>query len=314
MDPIRFAIVGVGNVASALVQGIIHKSRTEGEATAIFPALGFDVHKEKVGRSLAEAIRITPNCATWLDEDLDHISAPVLKGPLLDGLCPALEEVVPVDHSHDAVNITESLRKSEIEVVVILLPTGAQKAAETYALAAVESQCAIVNGMPATIAKNSQIVTEAEKNSVPIIGDDVKSQIGATIIHRALMDVFRTRGGVVEKTIQLDWGGDTDFLNLVTGRRYDNGKRQSKTDSVVWNHEGTKAHISAVDYIPFLANTKEAYTRLEGTIFGGRKVRVDIHMEVEDGYNSAGVLIHAILCAGLAKRNGIGGILEIPSA
>ena len=314
MDSIRFAVAGVGNVASALVQGTVRDSELQGLSPEIWPVLGFDVHKDKTGRCLSEAIRVSPNCASWLGEELSSVDATVLRGPLLDGLCPELREVVPIDDAEEPIDIASSLRDVGAEVLVILLPTGAQRAAETYARAAIEAKCAIVNGMPAHVAKHSEIARQACDRSIPIVGDDVKSQVGATILHRALMEVFRTRGAHVHQTIQLDWGGDTDFMNLVRGGRYDEGKRTSKTEAVVWNHPDTKAHISASDYIPFLGNVKEAYTRLEGTIFAGAKVRIDMFLCVEDAYNSAGVLTQAIRCAGLARRSGLGGVLDGPSA
>jgi len=314
MTQIRFAIAGVGNVASALVQGIVREARLQNRGLNIMPVLGFDVHDEKVGRPLTEAIRITPNCAKWLDEDLRQINATVVRGPLEDGLCPELRQVIPVNDGQKPVDIASALSDAGVEVLVILLPTGAQCAAEVYAQAAIKAHTAIVNGMPARIAKNREIVRGATDQRVAIIGDDVKSQVGATILHRALMDVFRTRGGCVSQTFQLDWGGDTDFMNLVCGGRYDEGKRLSKTEAVVWNHPETKAQISACDYIPFLKNVKEAYTRLEGTIFAGARVRVDMFMSVEDAYNSAGILTQAIFCAGLSQRKGVGGVIEASSA
>lgn len=314
MVPVRFAIAGVGNVASALVQGLVRLNRITGIESVAKPTVGFDVHSKKVGNSLGQAIRIAPNCASWLNEDLNAVDAPVLRGPSLDGLSAPLRDVIPVDDNTTPVDLVSVFRETNTEVLVILLPTGAQQAAEAYAQSAISAGCAVVNGMPACIAKQENIVRKATDKNIPIIGDDIKSQVGATIIHRALMDVFLTRDAKVERTIQLDWGGDTDFLNLVRGRRYEQGKRASKTESVIWNHPETDAHISAVDYIPFLENKKEAYTRLEGRIFGGQKVRIDVNMEVEDAYNSAGVLVHAIKCAGLARRCNMGGVLESASA
>lgn len=314
MDPIRYAIAGVGNVASALVQGVAFQARLQDIPPSIQPVIAFDVHSGKVNRKLIEAIRVAPNCAKWLEEDLNWISADVLCGPVLDGVCSTLQHVIPLDDLQAPCNIAAELTSAGAEVLVIVLPTGAQKAAEAYARAAVSAGVGIVNGMPARIAKDPELVGLAERSRVPIIGDDVKSQVGATIVHRALMNVFKMRGAHVDQTLQLDWGGDTDFMNLVLGGRYESGKRQSKTEAVAWDHPGTKIHITAADYVPFLGNVKEAYTRLEGTIFGGAKVRIDVQMAVDDAFNSAGVLTHAVHLAGMATRNRCGGVLKGASA
>lgn len=314
MNPVKFALAGVGNVASALVQGIVREAKIQGQKLQIQPVLGFDVHERKVGRILAEAIRVAPNCAAWLDEDLGNLEASVVRGPLLDGLSPDLRRVIPVDDNQKPVDIAEALNAAGAEVLVIVLPTGSQKAAEEYAQGALEAKVGIVNGMPASIAKLPEIAQLSSAKGLAVLGDDVKSQVGATIVHRALMDVFRTRDARVHRTLQLDWGGDTDFMNLVPGGRYNEGKKTSKTEAVVWNHPNTEVHISACDYIPFLGNVKEAYTRLEGTIFAGAKVRIDMMMSVDDAYNSAGILAQAIQCTGLATRRRFGGVLQAPSA
>jgi myo-inositol-1-phosphate synthase len=296
------------------VQGIIRESRVSRRPPEVWPVIAFDVNEEKVGKPLRDAIQAPPNCTSWLGEDLSSIAAFVFLGPLLDGLSPPLRRIISVSEDQIPADIPSLLKEVRAEVLVIALPTGAQAAAEAYARAALEGGVAIINGMPANIAKLPEINQLASTRGLAIIGDDIKSQIGATIVHRALMDVFRTRGGCVEETLQLDWGGDADFMNLVCGGRYDAGKRAAKTKAVVWNHPKTRAHISASDYVPFLGNLKEAYMRLEGTLFAGAKVRLNLFMSVEDAYNSAGILVQAIKCAGLATRCGFGGVLDSPSA
>ena len=225
----------------------------------------------------------------------------------------SIKEHVPTSEQQVPVDVTAELRNRGVDVAVIIIPTGSNKAAEFYADAALEAGCGVMNGMPALIANNPALVAKAESLGLPLIGDDVKSQIGATIIHRGLANLFPARGAMLDRTIQLDWGGDMDFCNLTSNNRYEQGKRQSKTESVIanlQNRDTVECQISAVDYIPFLRNTKEAYTRLEGRIFGGVPVRVDITMQVIDAYNSAGILTDAIRVAKVAMDRNAGGVVH----
>lgn len=325
---INIALVGVGNVASALVQGIEYYKLNPSEKLGILPeitqydiedfnfSLGIDVNKDKVGKDLSEAIFVKPNCAEFLHKP-EILNANVIKGSVLDGLDSNIKNHVPVDEKYKSESIREELIKNKIDVLVILLPTGSQAAAEFYAKEAMEAGCAVVNGMPASLANNKEIVALAEEKNVPLIGDDVKSQIGATIIHRSLSNLFPMRGAIMDRTIQLDWGGDMDFCNLLSNGRYEQGKRQGKTESVIEhlpNKENVDVQISAVDYIPFLENQKEAYTRIEGRIFGGKKVRIDIIMQVQDGYNSAGIITDMIRVAKIAMDKKYGGVIIPASA
>lgn len=232
---INNAIIGLGNVASALIQGVEHYKEHPESIIGILPeiteinledfrfSLAFDVHKDKVGKNIAQALFIKPNCAMKITQP--DISGPVLKGPELDGLDSNIREHIPVS-KEQTVNVKEELEKRNIDVVVILLPTGSNEAAKFYAKEAIEAGCAVINGMPALIANDKELVALAEKENVSIIGDDVKSQIGATIIHRALSNLFPMRGAILNRTIQLDWGGDMDFCNLTSNNRYEKGKRQ----------------------------------------------------------------------------------------
>ena len=320
---IKVALIGVGNVASALVQGVEYYKNSKVTPIGILPDIkkysirdiefrvAFDININKVGKDLSEAIFVSPNCAVEIFKP-EKLNAPVYKGPVLDGIDSDLKFHVPIDEKPH-VNVKEELIKHEVEVVVILLPTGSNKAAEFYANEALNAGCAVVNGMPSLIANNKEIQLKAIQNNLPIIGDDVKSQIGATIIHRSLSNLFPMRGALMDRTIQLDWGGDMDFCNLLSNKRYEKGKRQSKTESVLNglpNKTTVEAQISAVDYIPFLRNQKEAYTRIEGRIFGGLPVRIDIFMQVQDGYNSAGVLVDMIRVVQIGKERRIGGVLN----
>lgn len=329
MKQIKVAIAGIGNCASALIQGIEYYRTGQVEPIGIAPTIGgygvedikfvagFEVNKHKVGRTLDTAIFSEPNCAEFLYKP-GHTLGVVYKGPVFDGLDSNIAHHVPLDAYQEAVEVERVLRDVEADVLIILLPTGSQKAAEFYAAAAIRAGCAVVNGMPADIANNHEITAQAKIHKVPIIGDDIKSQIGATIVHRALTNLFPMQDALMERTIQLDWGGDMDFCNLTSNQRYEvGGKRRSKTESIVEglpNKDSVDVQVSAVDYIPFLRNQKEAYIRVEGRIFGGKQVRIDVSLQVQDAYNSAGVLANALRVAMIGKDRQIGGVLMSASS
>ena len=326
---INVAIIGVGDVCSALIQGIQNYKKNPDKIIGILPeitqyniddinfVLGIDVNSNKVGKDLSEAIFAEPNCNMKLFEP-DFLNAPVIKGPIKDGLDSNIKNIVPIDSSQEPMDITNEIKSKNTDVTVILLPTGSHEAVKFYVMSALEAGSCVVNGMPSHVVKDPEIVEKAEESNLSLIGDDVKSQIGATIIHRALTNLFPMRGAILDKTIQLDWGGSSDFCNLLTpmpngSLRYEEGKRQSKTEAVIANLQNKNTvdcQISAVDYIPFLKNQKEAYMRLEGRIFGGAPVRVDITMFVEDGNNSAGIITDCIRVSKIAKDRRIGGILH----
>ena len=329
MKEINVALVGVGDVASALVQGVEYYKKYPEKIIGMLPeitqyrvedikfVLGIDVNADKIGKDLSKAIFIEPNCNLDLFEP-ENLGAPVIKGPILDGLDSNIKNIIPVDANQPVVDVKQFFKEKKVDVVVILLPTGCHNAVDFYVHAALDSGACIVNGMPSYVAKNPTIVQKAKELGLSIIGDDVKSQIGATIIHRSLANLFPMRGAILDRTIQLDWGGSSDFCNLLTPKAdgklyYEEGKRQSKTNAVIsklQNKEDVECQISAVDYIPFLKNQKEAYMRLEGRIFGGAPVRVDITMFVEDGNNSAGIIADCIRVSKIAKDRSIGGVLE----
>jgi myo-inositol-1-phosphate synthase len=326
---INICLIGVGDVACALVQGVENYKKNPEKIIGLLPeitqykindinfVLGIDVNSNKVGKDLSEAIFVEPNCNMKLYQP-EFLDAPVLKGPKYDGLDSNIKYIIPFSENQKPVDIVKELRDREVDVAVILLPTGAHKAVKFYAKSALEAGACVVNGMPSKVAKDPEIIEKAENLKLSLIGDDVKSQIGATIIHRALANLFPMRGATLERTIQLDWGGCSDFCNLLTpgpdgDLRYEEGKRQSKTEAVVAklkNRDTVDCQISAVDYIPFLKNQKEAYMRLEGKIFGGAPVRVDITMFVEDGNNSAGIIADCIRISKIAKDRKIGGVLN----
>ncbi|MFX0058540.1 MAG: inositol-3-phosphate synthase [Candidatus Heimdallarchaeota archaeon] len=328
-NKINVALVGVGDVASALIQGVENYKKNPDKIIGILPeitqystndinfVLGIDVNSNKVGKDLSEAIFAEPNCNMKLFEP-EFLNAPVIKGPILDGLESNIKNIIPVDENQEISDIVEEIKNLNVDIVVILLPTGCHEAVKFYANAALDADACIINGMPSYVAKDAEIVRKAEKLRLPLIGDDVKSQIGATIIHRSLANLFPMRGAILDRTIQLDWGGSSDFCNLLTSKPngtliYEEGKRESKTESVIanlQNKDTVDCQISAVDYIPFLKNQKEAYMRLEGRIFGGAPVRVDITMFVEDGNNSAGIIADCIRVSKIAKDRQIGGVLH----
>jgi len=330
-NEIRCCIIGVGDVCSALVQGVENYKKNPDKIIGILPeiteitqysindikfVLGIDVNANKVEKDLSEAIFIEPNCNIKLFAP-EFLDAPVIKGPIMDGLDTNIKNLIPVSNEQIPADITKEIKIRNVDVVVILLPTGAHKAVNFYATSALEAGACVVNGMPSYVAKDPEIVKKAEKLNLSLIGDDVKSQIGATIVHRALANLFPMRGAILDRTIQLDWGGGTDFLNLLTpinGKlRYEDGKKQSKTESVLANlpnKDSVECQISAADYIEFLKNQKEAYMRLEGRIFGGASVRIDITMFVQDGNNSAGILVDCIRVSKIAKDRNIGGVLN----
>lgn len=332
-NKINCAIVGVGDVCSALVQGVENYKKNPDKMIGILPeitqysihdinfVLGIDVNSNKVGKDLSEAIFAEPNCNMRLFTP-SILNAPVIKGPIMDGLDSNIKNIVPVEETQKPEDITKELKNRNVDVTVILLPTGAHEAVKFYVMKALEAGSCVVNGMPSPVVHDPDIVKKAEDQNLSLIGDDVKSQIGATIIHRALTNLFPMRGAILDRTIQLDWGGSSDFCNLLTPMpngelRYEEGKRQSKTESVIanlQNKDEVECQISAVDYIPFLKNQKEAYMRLEGRIFGGAPVRVDITMFVEDGNNSAGIIVDCIRVSKIAKDRKIGGVLHSASS
>lgn len=328
MGTIRVALAGVGNCASALLQGIHLYSRgadgLKAKPTAriggysigdIEFVTAFDVSEHKVSRDLGAAIGAPPNCADRI-VDVPEIGTPVVMGPVLDGLDDALRSIVPLSKA-SPVDVLGELRKTRPDVLVILLPSGASEAAHYYAEAAISAGSAVVNAIPVNVANDPRLVEAAHQAGVPLIGDDIKSQVGATIVHRALADLFPLRAARLTRTIQLDWGGDTDFLNLTSNGRYEKGKRQSKTEAVMWQQptdDPPEVRVSAVDYIPFLGNTKEAYCRLEGRVFGERPVLIHVMMQVQDAYNSAGVLVDAIRVAKAARDRGLKGVVHSASA
>jgi myo-inositol-1-phosphate synthase len=327
---IRIAIVGVGNCASSLVQGIsYYEDAQENEPVPglmhvdlggyrpedIEVACAFDVAHGKVGRDVAEAIFAEPNNTARFAE-VPPTSVLVERGPTLDGIGKYLRGPIEESEAPEA-DVAEVLRNSGAEILVSYLPVGSEQATAWYAEQALAAGCAFINCIPSFIASRPEWSKRFEQAGLPIIGDDIKSQVGATIVHRMLTNLFRERGVRVDRTYQLNFGGNTDFLNMLERERLES-KKISKTQSVMSQLdvplEPGNVHVGPSDHVPWLADRKWAYIRLEGTTFGGVPLNAELKLEVWDSPNSAGVVIDAIRCARLALDRGIGGALEGPSS
>lgn len=328
---VRVGIAGVGNCASSFVQGLtyyadaheenepaaglMHADLGGYEVSDIQISAAFDVNREKVGRDIAEAIFAPPN------NTARFVNAPktgviVQRGPTLDGIGKFLRDEIPESDSA-AVDVTRVLQESETQVLISYLPVGSQLATEFYAERALEAGCAFVNCIPVFIASNEVWRARFAERGLPLVGDDIKSQVGATIVHRVLTNLFRERGVRVDRTYQLNFGGNSDFLNMLERERL-KSKKISKTRAVNSQLDiplsAENIHIGPSDHIPWLADRKNAYIRLEGTAFGGVPLNLELKLEVWDSPNSAGVVIDAVRCAKLALDRHIGGALVGPSS
>jgi myo-inositol-1-phosphate synthase len=330
LGKLRVAIIGVGNCASSLVQGVhFYRDAEPGDDVPglMHVELGgyhvrdvefctaFDVSSAKVGSDLAEAIFAEPN-NTQVFARGQRIGVPVLRGPTLDGIGKYLEDVVP-ESDEKPVDVVRALRDSGAEIVVSYLPVGSEKATRWYAEQALEAGCAFVNCIPVFIASDPAWAARFAEKRLPIIGDDIKSQVGATIVHRMLANLFRERGVRLDRTYQLNFGGNTDFQNMLERERL-HSKKISKTNAVQSQLAvplaERDAHVGPSDHVPWLDDRKWCYIRLEGTTFGNVPLNCELKLEVWDSPNSAGVVIDAVRCAKLALDRGIGGPLIGPSS
>jgi len=327
---VRVALVGVGNCASSLVQGIEYYRRA-GDNDAV-PGLmnvrlggyhvgdveiscAFDVNRNKVGRDVAEAILAPPNNTKRFAE-VPPLGVTVRRGPTLDGLGSYLRQSVP-ESELPVADVPKVLRDTGTDVVVSYLPVGSQKATEFYVEAALKARCGFVNCIPVFIASRPEWRRRFEEAGLPIIGDDIKSQVGATIVHRVLANLFRERGVRLDHTYQLNFGGNSDFQNMLERERLES-KKISKTNAVTSQMDvplsNEDAHVGPSDYVPWLTDRKWAYIRMEGTSFGDVPLNVELKLEVWDSPNSAGVVIDAVRCVKLALDRGVSGALEGPSS
>jgi myo-inositol-1-phosphate synthase len=330
MPKVRVGIIGVGNCASSFVQGVQYYKNAK--ATERIPGLmhvnlggyhirdiefvaAFDIDKRKVGQDLSEAIFTYPNCT----RKFSHVpkqSVRVLRGMTHDGLGKYLSEIIEKAPG-STVDIVRVLKDTKCDVVVNYLPVGSEEATKWYVEQILEAKCAMVNAIPVFIASSRYWNNRFKKASVPIIGDDIKSQVGATIVHRVLTNLFNDRGVKLDRTSQLNVGGNTDFLNMLERERLES-KKISKTQSVEsqlpYDLGKGNIHIGPSDYVAWLTDRKWAYIRLEGTTFGDVPLNVELKLEVWDSPNSAGVIIDAVRCAKLALDHRMSGSLTAPSS
>ncbi|PWS37023.1 inositol-3-phosphate synthase [Falsiroseomonas bella] len=325
---LRVGIVGVGNCASAFVQGLArYRESTAPEpglphpdlggyrVADIVPSAAFDVAEGKVGADLAAAILAPPN-NTAIFAEVPACGVPVRRGPTLDGLGRYLTGTV-TESDAAVVDVADALRGTRTEVLVSWLPVGSEAATAFYAEAALAAGCAFVNCIPSFIASDPAWASRFAARGLPLIGDDIKSQVGATILHRTLVDLFRDRGVRLDRTYQLNFGGNTDFLNMLERDRLAS-KKLSKTRAVTSRMASAPrdadVHVGPSDFVPWLDDRKWAHIRLEGTAFGDQQLNIEVKLEVWDSPNSAGIVMDAVRCARIALDRGIGGPLEAPSA
>ena len=330
MGKINVAIIGVGNCASSLVQGVhfyrgvdsntsvpglMHANLGSYHISDIEFVAAFDIDANKVGKDLSEVIYTPPN-NTYKFADVPHLGVPVYRGMTHDGIGKYLSTVIRKAPGPTA-DIVKILRDSETHVVINYLPVGSEEATKWYVEQVLQAGCAMINCIPVFIAREQYWRQRFEERGLPIIGDDIKSQVGATILHRVLTRLFVDRGVRLERTYQLNFGGNTDFLNMLERERL-MSKKISKTGAVIsqLDHEMPEGnvHIGPSDYVPWLQDRKWCHIRMEGTSFGEVPLNVEVKLEVWDSPNSAGVVIDAIRCCKLALDRGISGALTGPSA
>lgn len=327
MSSIRVAIVGVGNCASSLVQGVefyrnakpdetvpglMHVQFGEYHVSDVKFVAAFDVDDKKVGKDLSEAINASENCTIKI-ADVPTLGVEVQRGPTLDGIGKYYAQTID-ESPAEAVDVVKALKDAEVDVLVSYLPVGSEQADKFYAQCAIDAGVAFVNALPVFIASDPEWAKKFEDAGVPIVGDDIKSQVGATITHRVMAKLFEDRGVRLERTLQLNVGGNMDFKNMLERERLES-KKISKTQAVTSNLTGPLAgkiddrnvHIGPSDWVDWLDDRKWAYVRLEGKAFGEVPLNLEYKLEVWDSPNSAGIIIDAVRAAKIAKDRGIGG-------
>ena len=332
MSDIRIAIVGVGNCASALVQGIgyyagkkpseigsglMHHDICGYAAEHIKIVAAFDIDRRKVGRPLREAVFAHPNCTKKIGSALEGYDFAVSMGNPLDGVSehmldyPEERRFAVADEAPD--DVTGILRDRAVDVLVNYLPVGSEEATRYYARCCLDAGVSLVNCIPVFIASDAKWVAMFEEKGIPLAGDDVKSQIGATIIHRTLAKLFNDRGVSIDRTYQLNTGGNTDFLNMLNRKRLVS-KKISKTEAVQSQLDvplqPENIHVGPSDYVPWQCDNKVCFIRIEGRIFGDMPIDLELRLSVEDSPNSAGCVIDTIRCCKIARDRGVGGVLE----
>ena len=339
MDKVRIAIAGIGNCASSLIQGIeYYRHGDEKEAIGslhwdiggyrpgdIEVVAAFDIDKRKVGKDVSEAIFQLPNCTKTIYRDIPEKGVVVKMGRVLDGFADHMKNydekytfLLSEEEEASKEEIVKTLRESGADMLLNYLPVGSEKAVKFYAECALEAGVGFLNNMPVFIASDPEWGRRFEEKNIPIIGDDVKSQLGATIVHRVLTNLFKSRGVKLERTYQLNTGGNTDFLNMLDRKRLVS-KKESKTESVQSQLgeerlDDEDIHIGPSDWVAWQKDNKICFIRMEGKLFGDIPMNLELRLSVEDSPNSGGVVIDAIRCCKLALDRGKGGILYSPSA
>ncbi len=329
---IRVAVAGVGNCASSLVQGVHYYNAVLG-SDELVPGLmhnvfsgykisdikfvsAFDIDKRKVGKDLSKAVFEKPNCTPVFQKEIPELNVQVKKAPVLDGFASHLEDY-PEDKrfvvsDEKAVDVTEELKKAKTDVLLNFMPVGSEEATKYYAKACLDSGTGMVNCMPVFIASHSEWEKKFRDKKIPIVGDDIKSQVGATITHRVLTKLFSDRGVKLDRTYQLNTGGNTDFLNMLERKRL-KSKKISKTESVQsqlpQKMNADDIHIGPSDYVPWQKDNKVCFIRMEGRKFGDVPLELEMRLSVMDSPNSAGITIDALRAIKVAKDRGIGGEL-----
>lgn len=338
MRKIKIAIAGLGNCSSSLVQGIhYYRDKDPEDAVGLMHwdiggytpgdievVAAFDIDKRKVGKDVNEAIFADPNCTTVFCDHLSASGVTVRMGRISDGIADHMKEYedrytflpsdLPEPSFEDVVGV---LKESGTDILLNYMPVGSEKAVYFYAECALQAGVALVNNIPVFIASDPEWARRFAEKNVPLIGDDIKSQLGATITHRVLTDLFKKRGVKMERTYQLNTGGNTDFLNMLNRHRL-KSKKKSKTEAVqsvaAKRLKNENIHIGPSDYVPWQKDNKVCFIRMEGKLFGDVPMNLELRLSVEDSPNSAGVAIDSLRCAKLALERGEGGVLEAPSA
>jgi len=327
---INVGIIGVGNCASNLIQGLFYYKDVKSNNCIpglMHPILGkyklsdikivsaFDIDSRKVGADVSQAIKQEPNNTVKIS-DVPKLNVAISKGRVLDGIGEYMKGIVKTD-SRKSVNIARELQDSGTEILINFLPVGSEKATRFYAREALKAGCAFLNGMPAFIASDKKWSNKFAKREIPIIGDDSKSQVGATILHRVLTKLCMNRGAVIDRTYQLNFGGNSDFLNMLERKRL-KSKKISKTEAVqsqmIERLPDHQIHIGPSDFVPWLKSRKIAYVRIEGRLFGDVPFNLETKLDVEDKANSSGVIVDSIRCLKIALDRGLGGPLISASA
>ena len=337
MKPIRIAISGVGNCASSLLQGLHYYAKPPSNGQPVrglrHPRIGpyapsdikvvaaFDIDARKVSKPLEAACTALPNCTTQFVKQFPRYGVRVQMGPVLDGVAPHMSrypasQTFLIAKARPA-NVARALKASGAEILLNYLPVGSQRATEAYAAACLEAGVSLINCIPVFITSNRQWAARFTKRGIPLIGDDVKGQVGATILHRTLAKLFMERGAAIDRTYQLNVGGNTDFLNMLNQDRL-KMKKISKTEAVqsvlVKRLENSEIHIGPSDYVPWQRDRKVCFLRIEGRGFGDCPIELEARLSVEDSPNSAGMTIDAVRCLRLARDRGLSGPLLSISA